>query len=130
MRQVLLILAVGLMAPGLTGCYRMTIDAGALEPHVYLSTQARGPVEPVARFDGSATGSWLFWGLVQLEDAQVEKVVEREVARLRGDAVTGLTLRTQQRFIDAFLEAITLGIYGQRTVFVEGTVVRYAGGDR
>ena len=119
---LLLPLALGV----LPGCSAMDIDATALEPHVYLNRQtADGDApEPVGEFEARTKGSWLLWGLVDLDEPEVGEALEREIARAGGGAATNVVVVTQQTFMDGFLGVITLGIYTQRSTFIRGTVVR------
>ena len=120
-------LGLALVVVGLSGCYKLDIDATALEPHVYMSGPATvrgGAGQNVGSLDAKTTGSWALWGLLPLKEPDVDGLIQRELARSSGTAVHGLSIRTQQTFVDGLLSAITFGLYGQRTVFVEGTVVR------
>lgn len=110
----------------LPGCSAMDIDATALEPHVYLNRQtADGDApDPVAEFEARTRGSWLLWGLVELDEPEVGEALEREIARAGGGAATNVVVVTRQTFLDGFLGVLTLGIYTRRSTFVRGTVVR------
>jgi hypothetical protein len=110
----------------LPGCYPMTIDATDLEPHIYLNSETAddAPPEPVSGFEARTRGSWLFWGLVTLDDPAVSDALAREIRRADGSAVMDVRVVTQRTFVDGLLGVITLGIYGQRTTRIEGTVVR------
>lgn len=117
---------LALAVAALPGCYVMHIDATDLEPHVQLSGQSAAGAAPtaVSEFSAETRGSWLFWGLVQLDEPQVSDALAREIRRADGTAATDVRVVTQRKFIDGLLEVITLGIYGQRTTRIEGTVVR------
>ncbi len=111
-----------------SGCYRMALDASALSPDVYLtsSAQARAGVQPLGEFEARTTASWLFWGLLPLKEPQIEAALQRELARAGANAVTGLEIRTQNTFVDGLVRVLTFGIYGQRTTFLGGQLVRTA----
>lgn len=104
----------------------MTIDATDLEPHVYLNeeTVEDAPPEAIAEFEARTKGSWLFWGLVTLDHPAVSDALEREIRRAGGTAAADVRVVTRRTFVDGLLGVITLGIYGQRTTRIEGTVVR------
>lgn len=118
-----------LLAPLLlAGCIGMTLDAGALEPHVYLSGDTAEPPEVVGRFEEKTRSSWLLWGAVELDQVNPEGILLRELARFDGDAIRGLRVVTRRDFLDVLLTGLTLGLYTQRTMKLEGTVVRGASG--
>lgn len=120
-------LGLALVVVAASGCYKLDIDATALEPHVYMSGPATvrgGAGTNVGTVEAKTTGSWLLWGLLPMKDPDVDGLIQRELARTSGTAVHGLNIRTQQTFVDGLLSAVTLGLYGQRTVFIDGTVVR------
>lgn len=131
--RVVLLGAAAVLLLSLPGCHRMTIDATGLEPHVYMSADARdAAAERLGRLEAEDDSSWLFWGLLSLREADVESLVERELARANGDAVTGMRIVTTQTFVDGLVEALTLGVYARRTLRVDGIIVRQgpAGGGR
>lgn len=120
-------LGLALVVVAASGCYKLDIDATALEPHVYMSGPATvrgGAGQNVGSLDAKTTGSWLLFGLLPLKEPDVDGLIQRELARSGGTSVHGLSIKSQQTFVDGLLSAITLGIYGQRSVFVEGTVIR------
>lgn len=110
----------------LAGCYAMDIDATALEPHVVMTRESPPGESPerVADFEARTKGSWALWGLIDLSEPDIGGALEREIARADGRAATNVVVVTQQTFMDGFLSVITLGIYGQRSTFIRGTVVR------
>lgn len=127
-RRGVLLLAAALALPG---CYALEIDASGLQPHVYLTPETRGgAAEQVGRFEAETRAAWLFWGLADIREPDLDDILARELTRLQANGVTGLEIRTQQTFVDGLLQAITLGIYGRRTVFVEGIAVRRPEGGR
>lgn len=120
-------LGLALVVVGVSGCYKLDIDATALEPHVYMSGPATvrgGAAQSVGSLDARTRGSWLLFGLLPMREPDVDGLIQRELARSQGTAVTGLQIRTQVTFMDGLLSAITFNLYGQRTVFVSGTIVR------
>lgn len=120
-------LGLALVVVGVSGCYKLDIDATALEPHVYMSGPATvrgGAGQSVGTLDAKTTGSWLFWGLMEMKEPEVDALIQEALTRAGGTAVHGLAIKSQQTVVDGLLGLITLGIYGQRTVFVEGTMVR------
>jgi hypothetical protein len=119
--NLLALLALAVVA--VSGCYTMEIDATAMQPPIAM-TGPTGQVQTLGHFEGRTTGSWLFWGLMPLRDPDVVDVLEREVRRLDGTGFTSVEIVTQQTFMDGFLSLLTLGIYGQRSTIVTGTVVR------
>jgi hypothetical protein len=120
-RNTLALLVVAAVA--VSGCYTMEIDATPLQPTV-LMTGPTGGQQTLGQFNERTTGSWLFWGLLPLSPPNVSEVVDREIRRLNGAGVTSVEITTQQTVLDALLSMLTLGIYGQRTTLVRGTVVR------
>ena len=120
-------LGLALVVVAVSGCYKLDIDATQLEPHVYMSGPATvrgGAGQSVGSLDAKTTGSWLLFGLLPLREPDVDGLIQRELARTGGTAVHGLSIRTQQTFLDGFLSVLTFNLYGQRSVFVEGTIVR------
>lgn len=108
----------------LSGCFKMNIDATALEPNVYMNTGEASAPPAVGEFETEVIASWLLWGLVDLKLPEVENELRREIERADGSAVTNLEITTKTTFMNGFLQLITLGIYGQRTTVLTGTVVR------
>jgi hypothetical protein len=108
----------------MSGCYAMDIDTTGLDPTVYLNREGAVEMERVASFEADTRASWLLWGLVDLGDPDVGEIVRHEVRRENGTAVVDVEIATQTTFMDGFISALTLGLYGQRTTFVRGTVVR------
>lgn len=106
------------------GCFAMDIDTTGLDPTVYLTRDGVGDLERGARFETETRASWLFWGLSELGEPDVDGVIWREIQREGGTAVVDVEIVTQRTFLDGLIMALTFGIYGQRTVFVSGTVVR------
>lgn len=121
--RLILALAALLVLPG---CYAMDIDARALEPHLYMNREtAEGEApEAVSEFEARTKATWALWGLVDLSEPEVQEVLEQEIARASGSAVTNLEVVTQLTFVDGLLGVITLGLYGQRSTILRGTVVR------
>lgn len=116
------LLAAALMV--LPGCYAMDIDASGLQPNVLMHTGDRAQPDRLGQFESRVTGSWLLWGLVEMSEPDIADAIDREVRRAGGSGVTAVGIRTQQTFIDGLLSLITLGLYGQRSTFITGTVVR------
>lgn len=110
----------------LSGCARMSVDMRGLEPHVHLSGDARGEVTALGDFRESTRSSWLLWGLVELQDAAPARVVARALERAGGDAVVRLRITTQRTLLDSAVTLVTLGLYTQRTMRLEGVVVGVA----
>lgn len=119
--KTLALLALAVLA--VSGCYTMEIDATAMQPPAAM-TSPTGQVQTLGQFEERTTASWLLWGLMPLSDPDVADVLEREVRRLNGTGVTSIEITTQQTFMDGLLSALTLGIYGQRSTIVTGTVIR------
>ncbi|MEJ2503822.1 MAG: hypothetical protein P8177_11020 [Gemmatimonadota bacterium] len=126
MKPTLRWIALGLAALATAGCYKMDIDARDLEPHVYLTDDASPGESPqrVGEFEAETSASWALWGLVDLDEPDVAGALARAIADADGTAATNVSIVTQITFMDGFLAAITLGLYGRRTTFIEGTVVR------
>ncbi len=124
MRRTLGVLLIGWVALAMSGCYAMDLDTTGLDRTVYMSRDGAVEMERVARFETDTRGSWLLWGLVELGEPDVASAVRRELRREDGTAVVDMELVTQTTFIDGLISALTLGIYGQRTTFITGAVVR------
>lgn len=107
----------------------MTVDLRALEPHVYLSGETRSDVVSLGRFEESTRGSWFLWGLVALDAPRPEALIRRAIEERGGEAVTRLRITTERTFLDATATFLTLGLYSQRTMRLEGTVVGSAAGE-
>lgn len=120
-RRLLPTLALPLL---LSSCIGMTVDMVGLEPHVYLSGDARGETTALGSFAATTRASWLLWGLVELEEAEPADVVRQVVERGGGDGVVRLEITTQRTFLDSALTLLTLGVYSQRSMKLTGTVVR------
>lgn len=113
---------LALAALATAGCFTMEIDATAMQPTVAM-TPTTG-AQNVGQFEGRTTASWLLWGLVPVNEPDVSDLLEREIRRLNGTGVSMVEITTQQTFMDGLLSVLTLGIYGQRSTIVTGTVVR------
>ena len=81
----------------------------------------RGPAAPHVRGIDPRN---LVWGLVVRSDPQVGGELSRVLAESGGDGVRALTIVTQQTFTDGLVSVLTLGIYGRRTTFLRGSIVR------
>lgn len=114
---------LGLAVLALSGCYSMEIDVTAMHPSVAM-TGVQAQAQSLGQFEIRTTGSWLLWGLVPLSDPNVQDALDREISRANGTGVTSVEITTQQTFMDGLLSALTLGLYGQRSTMVRGTVVR------
>ena len=111
-----------------SGCLSMTIDARELQPAVHVSgVHAQGEAQPLQTFEASTHGTWLFWGLVVRSDPQLGGELSRVLTEAGGDGVRALTIVTQQTFMDGLVAVLTLGIYGRRTTFLRGSIVRTQG---
>lgn len=108
-----------------TSCTRMTLDTRSLPPGAYFTPEVpRTETVSLGEFSEETKGTWLFWTLKVLKDPALRDILERRIAEHRGDAVVNLEIESRITFGDGFVSALTLGIYGRRTVTVSGTVVR------
>jgi len=104
----------------------MSIDSTNMSQRVYLS--AANETEKytrLARFNSSAKGSWVFFGLSPLKQPDLEKLLKREISKQNGNGIVNLQIITQQTFMDGFISVITFGLYSLRTMKISGTVVKF-----
>lgn len=125
-----LFLVLGLLA--LSGCVTMRYQAPG--PGQPISPTARiGEGQPIVvkHFLRKRHIGWTFAGLVPVRLAQVERVIQEEMARAGGqaDGVINLAVREGFEFPGADFFLTLLGgfgiLYHSRTIWIEGDLVRY-----
>ena len=74
---------------------------------------------------------FLFWGLVDLNNASGPELLEDAAEKNQGQGFDGLTrvrIHEEQTAVDVIVEVLTLGIFSMLTVETEAEVHRYEGG--
>ena len=115
------LIAVGLFASLLSGCYSMTMG---LSPYIDPDQVHFNPVKGqfIQHFDDSEGTAFLFWGLVKQGNPRPERIFARYVER--GEKIANLRITTQSSFVDGLISTITLGIYNPWTIHYEGDIVK------
>ncbi len=88
----------------------------------------RSDYDIIGSFNTSKKASWVIFGLVPLNEADVEQIVEREVQRLEGDAATNVVVTAQYDAVDVLVGIVLGGIFNTRNYTVTGDIVRHRGG--
>ncbi len=108
---LLLLLAV------VPGCYTVRY---AVPPE-----HAASEYDIVDSFEVQKKASWVIFGLVPINEAEVEEIVAREIRRLEADAATNIVVEAQYDAVDVVVAAILGGLFNTRTYTVSGDVVRF-----
>lgn len=107
------------------GCTQMVIEANRVRQNVYFGHGIETEkFTRVGEFTATSRGSWALFGLVPLNQPDLQEILKREISRLNGNGVINLKIITQQTFVDGLISAVTLGLYSVRTMKVSGTVVK------
>ncbi len=103
-----------------TGCYTVQ--------YAVPSEQARDSYDVTDSFEVKKRASWVIFGLVPVQEAEVAEIVAREVQRADGDAATNVVVTAQYDPVDVVVGALLGGIFNTRSYTVTGDIVRVKGG--
>lgn len=112
-----LLAALLLILVSTSGCY--TVQYAIPSEHPPSS------YDVVNSFEVEKRASWLIFGLVPLNEAEVEEIVAREVRRAEGDAATNIVVTAEYDAVDVIVAAIVGGLFNTRSYTVTGDVVRF-----
>ena len=128
MLRIIPIAALMLMA---SSCFTVVHEyQGARE--VTPGTVLSKPTTNVGKVAGTRKATFLFWGLVDLQNASGPDLAESLAVSSFGEDFDGLThvrVNEEQTTVDVILEIITLGIFSRLTIETEAEVRTFAGGD-
>lgn len=109
------LLAASLAASLLTGgCFTVSMQAPPGENGAILIDNGKAGAPT---FSEERTNGYLFWGLMNLDP----NIVESMLAAHHAKRLRAVRVSTEVSVINAVITAVTLGIYDQRTVKVEGS---------
>ena len=103
----------------LTACAQ-TFDATHLGVPATMAAAA-GDTTKGATFSVSTHSTYVFWGLLQVSSASLEKILASQL--VGGKGVANLKIKVRSRLGDLIITGLTLGLIVPRSVTFSGVVV-------
>ena len=103
----------------LTACVQ-TFDATRLGVPATMAA-ASGEVPKGAEFSVTTHSTFVFWGLLPVSSASLQKALATQL--VGGKGVANLKIKVRSRFSDLLITGLTLGLIVPRSVTFEGVVV-------
>lgn len=121
----LLFLAV--LVAATAGCSKFVLDARSMNEVVSMTANTGAPGSGDATgFKVSTKAAYLglVANLVTLKKPDVPLVLQSELHARGGTAIRNLTIDKRMTFLDGLVSFVTLGIYNQETITLEGEIVK------
>ncbi|HEY7728870.1 MAG TPA: hypothetical protein VID50_10505 [Candidatus Eisenbacteria bacterium] len=112
-----------------TGCSKFVLDARSMTEVVSMTSNTNAPAGGEATaFKRTAKAAYLglVANLVTLTQPDVPTLLRAEINSKGGTSVRNLKIDKKITFLDGLISMLTLGIYNQETITLEGEVVKAA----
>ena len=127
MTRKLFILVLLIAIAATAGCSRFSLDARDLGEPISMTRNVgteEAPVHSTTFETSTRVGycGWLF-NLVTLKDADLSKMLDKEIKAAGGSSVRNVTIKKEMSFVDGLISIVSLGFYVPETVTVKGEIV-------
>jgi hypothetical protein len=120
MKKITSFLVSLFVAISLGSCYTLNLKSGPNDHAISLSNSPKGKI--IKHFTISKNIGHLIYGLVNLDDMDVSKMIGDEIEAAGGTSAINVKIMYQETFVNGLINGITLGIYNPYSLEIEGDI--------